>query len=282
VNTLTKATAPLTAQDFAGRYIHYGVREHGMAAVMNGMALHGGYRPYAGTFLVFADYLHPALRLSCLMGLPVTYVLTHDSIGLGEDGPTHQPVETLAMLRATPGLVTLRPADAVEAAEAWEIALDRAKGPTAIVLSRQDLPVLRADGGVGNASARGGYVLAEAECGPRRVTIVATGSEVSLAIEARAVLEARRIGAAVVSLPSFELFRAQDAAYRAAVLGQGVRIGVEAALRFGWDEVIGAEGGFVGMTGFGASAPAEVLYRHFGITPEAVVALALERLGHDA
>ncbi|MBU9698734.1 transketolase [Rhodobacteraceae bacterium HSP-20] len=282
VNTLTKATAPLTAQDFAGRYIHYGVREHGMAAVMNGMALHGGYRPYAGTFLVFADYLHPALRLSCLMGLPVTYVLTHDSIGLGEDGPTHQPVETLAMLRATPGLVTLRPADAVEAAEAWEIALDRAKGPTAIVLSRQDLPVLRADGGVGNASARGGYVLAEAECGPRKVTIVATGSEVSLAVEARAALEARGIGAAVVSLPSFELFRAQDAAYRAAVLGQGVRIGVEAALRFGWDEVIGAEGGFVGMTGFGASAPAEVLYRHFGITAEAVVALAVERLGHDA
>ncbi|MEY4983278.1 MAG: transketolase, partial [Pseudomonadota bacterium] len=282
VNTLTKATAPLTAQDFAGRYIHYGVREHGMAAVMNGMALHGGYRPYAGTFLVFADYLHPALRLSCLMGLPVTYVLTHDSIGLGEDGPTHQPVETLAMLRATPGLVTLRPADAVEAAEAWEIALDRAKGPTAIVLSRQDLPVLRADGGVGNASARGGYVLAEAECGPRKVTIVATGSEVSLAVEARAVLETRGIGAAVVSLPSFELFRAQDAAYRAAVLGQGVRIGVEAALRFGWDEVIGAEGGFVGMTGFGASAPAEVLYRHFGITAEAVVALAVERLGHDA
>lgn len=282
VNTLTKATPPLTAQDFGGRYIHYGVREHGMAAVMNGMALHGGYRPYAGTFLVFADYLHPALRLSCLMGLPVTYVLTHDSIGLGEDGPTHQPVETLAMLRATPGLVTLRPADAVEAAEAWEIGLDRGAGPTAIVLSRQDLPVLRADGGIGNASARGGYVLAEAECAPRRVTLVATGSEVSIAAEARAILEARGIGTAVVSLPSFELFRAQEAAYRAAVLGSGLRIGVEAALRFGWDEVIGAEGGFVGMTGFGASAPAEVLYRHFGITAEAVVALAEERLGHDA
>lgn len=282
VNTLTKATPPLTAQDFGGRYIHYGVREHGMAAVMNGMALHGGYRPYAGTFLVFADYLHPALRLSCLMGLPVTYVLTHDSIGLGEDGPTHQPVETLAMLRATPGLVTLRPADAVEAAEAWEIGLDRGAGPTAIVLSRQDLPVLRADGGIGNASARGGYVLAEAECGPRRVTLVATGSEVSIAAAARAILEARGIGTAVVSLPSFELFRAQEAAYRAAVLGSGLRIGVEAALRFGWDEVIGAEGGFVGMTGFGASAPAEVLYRHFGITAEAVVALAEERLGHDA
>ena len=282
VNTLTKATVPVVPGDFAGRYIHYGVREHGMAAVMNGMALHGGYRPYAGTFLVFADYLHPALRLSCLMGLPVTYVLTHDSIGLGEDGPTHQPVETLAMLRATPGLVTLRPADAVEAAEAWEIALDRAKGPTAIVLSRQDLPVLRRDGGVGNASARGGYVLEEAACGPRRVTLVATGSEVSLAVAARAALEARGIGAAVVSLPSFELFRAQEAAYRAAVLGSGLRIGVEAALRFGWDEVIGAEGVFVGMTGYGASAPAEVLYRHFGITAEAVVAAALERLGRDA
>ncbi|MBC2837348.1 transketolase [Paragemmobacter straminiformis] len=282
VNTLTKATLPVTPQDFAGRYIHYGVREHGMAAVMNGMALHGGYRPYAGTFLVFADYLHPALRLSSLMGLPVTYVLTHDSIGLGEDGPTHQPVETLAMLRATPGLVTLRPADAIEAAEAWEIALDRATGPTAIVLSRQDLPVLRKDGGAGNAAARGGYVLAEAGCGPREVTLVATGSEVSLAVEARAALEARGIGAAVVSLPSFELFRSQRPEYRAAVLGNGLRIGIEAALRFGWDEVIGAEGGFVGMTGFGASAPAEVLYRHFGITADAVVALAVERLGHDA
>ncbi len=160
VNTLTKATPPLTPQDFAGRYIHYGVREHGMAAVMNGLALHGGYRPYAGTFLVFANYLHPALRLSCLMGLSVTYVLTHDSIGLGEDGPTHQPVETLAMLRATPGLVTLRPADAVETAEAWEIALLRRDGPTAIVLSRQDLPLLRRDGGAVNAASRGGYVLA--------------------------------------------------------------------------------------------------------------------------
>ncbi|MCV2864827.1 transketolase [Albidovulum sediminicola] len=284
VNTLTKATAPLTAENFGGRYIHYGVREHGMAAVMNGMALHGGYRPYAGTFLVFADYLHPALRLSSLMGLPVTYVLTHDSIGLGEDGPTHQPVETLAMLRATPGLVTLRPADAVEAAEAWEIALDRRDGPTAIVLSRQDLPTLRLDGGVENAARRGGYVLAEAACGPRRVTLIATGSEVEIAYEARALLEAAGIGAAVVSLPSFELFRAQPAAYRAAVLGQrdGVRVGVEAALRFGWDEVIGSEGAFVGMTGFGASAPASVLYQHFGITAVAVAAKARDLLGEAA
>ena len=276
VNTLTRATAPLTPEDFAGRYIHYGVREHAMAAVMNGMALHGGYRPYAGTFLVFANYLHPALRLSCLMGLPVTYVLTHDSIGLGEDGPTHQPVETLAMLRATPGLVTLRPADAVETAEAWELALDRRAGPTAIVLSRQDLPTLRTDGGADNRSLRGGYVLAEASCGPRRVTLIATGSEVAITVEARRLLEAEGIGAAVVSLPSFELFRAQPAGYRAAVLGPrgSARIGVEAALRFGWDEVLGDNAAFVGMAGYGASAPADVLYRHFGITSEAVVAAA--------
>ena len=276
VNTLTRATAPLTPEDFAGRYIHYGVREHAMAAVMNGMALHGGYRPYAGTFLVFANYLHPALRLSCLMGLPVTYVLTHDSIGLGEDGPTHQPVETLAMLRATPGLVTLRPADAVETAEAWELALDRRDGPTAIVLSRQDLPTLRTDGGADNRSLRGGYVLAEASCGPRRVTLIATGSEVAITVEARRLLEAEGIGAAVVSLPSFELFRAQPAGYRAAVLGPrgSARIGVEAALRFGWDEVLGDNAAFVGMAGYGASAPADVLYRHFGITSEAVVAAA--------
>ena len=272
VNTLTKATPPLTPANFAGRYIHYGVREHGMAAVMNGMALHGGYRPYAGTFLVFADYLHPALRLSALMGLPVTYVLTHDSIGLGEDGPTHQPVETLAMLRATPNLLTLRPADAVEAAEAWEIALDRSTGPTALVLSRQDLPTLRTDGGTANQAARGGYVLAEAASGPRRVTLIATGSEVSIAHAARALLEAEGIGAAVVSLPSFELFRAQPADYRAHVLGPkgSPRVGVEAALRFGWDEVLGDNSAFVGMQGFGASAPADVLYRHFGITAEAV------------
>ena len=171
VNTITKSTLPVTPTDFGGRYLHYGVREHGMAAIMNGLALHGGYVPYSGTFLVFANYLHPALRLSCLMGLPVIYVLTHDSIGLGEDGPTHQPVETLAMLRATPNLVVLRPADAVETAEAWEIALDRKEGPTAIALSRQDLPALRTDAGPSNSSARGGYVLSEAECGVRRITL---------------------------------------------------------------------------------------------------------------
>ena len=286
VNTLTKALTPVTPQDFTGRYIHYGVREHGMAAVMNGMALHGGYLPYSGTFLVFADYLHPALRLSCLMGLPVVHVLTHDSIGLGEDGPTHQPVETLAMLRATPGLVLLRPADAVEAAEAWEIALDRREGPTAIVLSRQDLPVMRRDATAENACMKGGYVLAEAD-GPRQVTLIGTGSEVSLALEARSLLQARGIGAAVVSLPSFELFAAQPAAYRRAVLGPkgSPRVGVEAALPFGWDAILGETSAFVGMSGFGASAPAEVLYAHFGITA-AAIALQAERLlaggGDDA
>jgi transketolase len=206
----------------------------------------------------------------------VTYVLTHDSIGLGEDGPTHQPVETLAMLRATPGLVTLRPADAVEAAEAWEIALDRRNGPTAVVLSRQDLPVLRGDGGTVNRAAQGGYVLAEAVCGPRRVTLIATGSEVAIAREARASLETAGIGTAVVSMPSFEVFRSQTPAYRETVLGprDGVRVGIEAALPFGWHEWLGGNGAFVGMTGFGASAPADVLYRHFGITAEAVVARA--------
>jgi transketolase len=283
VNTRTSATLPVTADDFSGRYVYYGVREHCMAAVMNGMALHGGYRPYAGTFLVFADYMHGAMRLSSLMGQPVVYVLTHDSIGLGEDGPTHQPVETLAILRATPNLVVLRPCDAVETAEAWEIALDRTDGPTAVVLSRQDLPILRLAAGAENLSARGGYVVAEALAGPRRVTLIATGSEVSVAAEARAVLEAEGIGTAVVSLPSFELFEAQPRVYRDAVLGpaNGVRVAVEAAVSFGWDRYLGSRGDFVGMPGFGASGPAEELYVRFGITGEAVAARARALLAGD-
>ena len=281
VNTRTAATLPITADDFSGRYLNYGVREHGMAAIMNGMALHGGYRPYAGTFLVFADYLHPALRLSCLMDLPVTYVLTHDSIGLGEDGPTHQPVETLAMLRATPNLVVLRPCDAVETAEAWEIALTRHDGPTALVLSRQDLPILAKEAGEENRAAKGGYVLAEAEVHARQVTLIATGSEVSVAMAARGLLEAEGIGTAVVSMPSCELFDIQPKAWRDAVLGPvgGVRVAVEAARSLGWHRYIGSECGFVGMEGFGASAPADVLYRHFGITPEAVASLSRTLLG---
>ncbi|MCF8482102.1 MAG: transketolase [Rhodospirillum sp.] len=276
VNTRTKVTRPVTPGDYSGRYIHYGVREHAMAAIMNGLSLHGGYRPYSGSFLVFATYLLPALRLSCLMAQPVIHVLTHDSIGLGEDGPTHQPVETLAVLRATHGLVVLRPADAVETAEAWEIALDRETGPTAIVLSRQDLPVLRRDPGEENLCAKGGYVLAEAAVGARVTTLIATGSEVSLAMAARDILEGEGIGTAVVSLPSFELFAAQCPGYRTAVLGdpQGVRVGVEAALSFGWDRLLGSKGDFVGMTGYGASGPAEELYTHFGITGEAVAARA--------
>ncbi|PWR02071.1 transketolase [Meridianimarinicoccus roseus] len=280
VNTMTAATHPVSWGDFGGRYVHYGVREHAMAAMMNGLALHGGYLPYSGTFLVFANYLHPALRLSCLMKLPVTYVLTHDSIGLGEDGPTHQPVETLAMLRATPGLLVLRPADAVEVAEAWEIALDRQDGPTAIVLSRQDVAGLRRGADVGNLSACGGYVLRDATAGARRVTLIATGSEVQIACAARRLLEAQGIGTAVVSLPSFELFAARPVAEREQVLGPlgAVRVGIEAAIGFGWDGLLGQNGSFVGMAGYGASGPAEALYEHFGITAQRVAQVALERL----
>ena len=284
VNTRSPAMSTVSASDFTGRYVCYGVREHAMAAVMNGMALHGGYRPYAGTFLVFADYMHPAMRLSALMGQPVIYVLTHDSIGLGEDGPTHQPVETLAMLRATPNLTVIRPGDPVETAEAWEIALDRTDGPTAIVLSRQDLPVLRRDADASNRSAFGGYVLAEADAGPRQVTVLATGSELSVAMAARMMLENNGIGTAVVSMPSFELFDAQATIYRDAVLGprDGVRIAIEAAVSTGWHKYIGTDGVFVGMEGFGASGPAEQLFQHFGITAEAVVTLAQARLQEAA
>ena len=272
VNTLTSSTVAIAADDFTGRYIHYGVREHAMAAVMNGLSLHGGYFPYAGTFLVFANYFHPALRLACLMKLPMVHVLTHDSIGLGEDGPTHQPVETLAILRATPDLVVLRPADAVETAEAWDIALKRTEGPTALVLSRQDLPILRLEADEQNKSSTGGYVLSEAACGERLVSLIATGSEVSIACEAREILEAEGIPTAVISLPSFELFRATEAKFKSDVLGDDgvLKIGIEAALEFGWREFLGGHGAFVGMTGYGASAPANDLYKHFGITAQAV------------
>ena len=277
-NTRTKGMEAVTASAFAGRYIHYGVREHAMAAVMNGIALHGGLIPYGGTFLVFADYMRPAVRLSAMMGLRVVYVLTHDSIGLGEDGPTHQPVETLAGLRAIPGLLVMRPADAVETAECWALALARQGGPSALALSRQGLPALRTDERGENACARGAYVLAEAE-GERRVTLLATGSEVSLAFAARAVLQAEGIATAVVSMPCWELFEEQDEAYRRAVLGEGtVRVGIEAAVRQGWDRYLGEGGAFVGMSGFGASAPAGQLYDHFGITAEKVVAQAKARL----
>ena len=276
--THTKATRPVTPDDFSGRYIHYGVREHGMAAVMNGLALHGGFIPYGGTFLVFADYLRPALRMSALMGQRVIYVLTHDSIGLGEDGPTHQPIETVASLRAMPNVLTFRPCDPVETAECWASAVANAGGPSVLALSRQNLPTLRTEHTDDNLSARGAYVLAEAE-GTRRVTILATGSEVSLALAARSALKERGIAAAVVSMPCWELFDRQPVDYRKAVLGEGtVRIAVEALGTFGWERYVGLDGAVIGMTGFGASAPAEQLYEHFGITAQAVVDAAVARL----
>jgi len=276
--TITKGLAAVRPGDFAGRYIHYGVREHGMAAAMNGIALHGGFIPYGGTFLAFADYARGAIRLSALMGQRVVYVMTHDSIGLGEDGPTHQPIEHLAMLRATPNLYVMRPADAVETAECWLLALQAAHTPSVLVLSRQALPTLRTVPGDANLSGRGAYVLREA-AGRRDVTLLATGSEVAIAVTAAEALLKEGINAAVVSMPCWELFEAQDDAYRRAVLGQAPRIGVEAAARLGWDRWIGERGRFIGMNGFGASAPAEDLYRHFGITAEAITAAARTLLG---
>ncbi len=273
VGTKTAAYKPVTAEDFAGSYIHYGVREHGMAAAMNGLALHGGYIPFGGTFLVFADYSRPAIRLGALMGARVIHVMTHDSIGLGEDGPTHQPVEHLASLRAIPNLLVFRPCDAVETAEAWACALQNDSGPSMLCLTRQGLPAQRREHVEENLVARGAYVLREAE-GARDVTLLATGSEVMLAVEAADKLAAEGIKAAVVSMPCWELFKKQPAAVRAEVLGSAPRVGVEAAVRNDWDQWITPEGGFVGMTGFGASAPAEQLYEHFGITADAVAAAA--------
>jgi transketolase len=264
----------VTAADFSGNYIHYGVREHAMAAAMNGMALHGGIVPYGGTFLVFTDYCRPAIRLSALMGQRVIYVMTHDSIGLGEDGPTHQPVEHLASLRAMPNLNVFRPADAVEVAECWEVALLASGTPSILALTRQGLPALRTKADGENLSARGAYVLAEAGGGKRDVTILATGSEVSLAMEAREQLEKSGVHAAVVSMPCWELFVAQPDSYRQAVLGQAPRIGVEAAIGMGWERWLGDGGTFIGMTGFGASAPAPKLFEHFGITAAHIVAAA--------
>ena len=267
--TLTPGLGSISATDFSGRYIHYGIREHGMAAAMNGIALHGGFIPYGGTFLVFADYARGAIRLSALMGLRVIYVLTHDSIGLGEDGPTHQPIEHLAMLRATPNLLVIRPADIVETAEAWQIALNERNGPTALILSRQALPLVRTEDCVDLLTARGAYVLREA-AGPRDVTLLATGSEVEIVLAAAKLLAAEGVAAAVVSMPCWELFEEQTSQYRRNVLGTAPRVGVEAAARLGWDRWLGDNGTFIGMTGFGASAPADQLYAHFGITAQAV------------
>ncbi|RJL15308.1 transketolase [Paracoccus siganidrum] len=277
-NTRTSDQGIFNAQNRLGRYVHYGIREHGMAAAMNGIWLHGGFRPYGGTFLCFTDYARGAMRLSALMGLPVVYVMTHDSIGLGEDGPTHQPVEHLAICRATPNTLTLRPCDQVETAEAWEIALSQESTPSVLALSRQNLPLLRDEASAENLSAKGAYVLREASGGAPAVVLMATGSEVEIAVEAREALEAGGTPTRVVSVPSMELFRAQSADYRREVLPEGtVRVAVEAAIRQPWDWLLLGERGreeksdFVGMTGFGASAPAPTLYREFGITAEAVV-----------
>ena len=279
-NTLTKGLGVFGPENRAGRYVHYGIREHGMAAAMNGLAVHGGVVPYGGTFLVFADYARGAIRLSALMGIRTVYVLTHDSIGLGEDGPTHQPVEHLAGLRALPNMNVLRPADVVETAEAWEIALTTPNTPSVLALTRQNLPTLRTEHSRQNLSAKGAYVLAEAE-GRRQVILLATGSEVGIAMAAREQLQRDGFGTRVVSMPCWELFEAQDDKYRRGVLPQGpVRVGVEAAVRFGWDRWLDGErgdrrkSGFVGMEGFGASGPIEALYPHFGITAEAVAAKA--------
>ncbi|MDE4172679.1 transketolase [Phaeobacter sp. PT47_59] len=271
-NTRSSAMRPVTAQDFSGNYIHYGIREHAMAAAMNGIALHGGFRTYGGTFLAFADYCRPAMRLSALMGVPVTYVMTHDSIGLGEDGPTHQPVETIASLRAMPNMNVIRPADAVETAEAWEMAATSATTPTVLCLSRQGLPTLRRTHSAENLTAKGAYVLRGSAV--RDVTLIATGSEVEIAMEAADILAQDGIRAAVVSAPCFEAFAGQSPDYRAAVRGSAPRIGVEAAIRQGWELFLERGDGFIGMSTFGASAPAEELYRHFNITAEAIAATA--------
>ena len=272
-NTKAKGQKEVRPGDFTGRYVHYGVREHGMAAAMNGIAAHGGLIPYGGTFLCFTDYCRPSIRLSAFSDLGVVYVMTHDSIGLGEDGPTHQPVEHLAALRAIPRLLVFRPADAIETAECWALALHRRDTPSVLALTRQGLPLLRREASAENRSARGAYVLAEAD-GGRQVTLLATGSEVSLAIEARAALAKDGVRAAVVSMPCWRLFEREPREYQDAVLGSVPRVAVEAAVEFGWERWIGRHGAFVGMEDFGASAPGEQLYPHFGITPEKVAEAA--------
>jgi transketolase len=277
-NTRTKGMEAIEAGDFRGRFVHYGIREHGMAAAMNGMALHGGVVPYSGTFLVFADYCRPSIRLAALMGQRVIHVMTHDSIGLGEDGPTHQPVEHLAALRAIPNLFVYRPADAVETAECWELALRSAKAPSIIALSRQNLPQVRLKHTDENLSARGGYVLSPAKA-KHRVTLISSGSEISIAMEAQKLLEADGIGASVVSMPCLDIFNGEDHVYQDKVIPTStVRIVVEAASPMGWDRWTGREGAVVGMTTFGASGPYEKLYEHFGITPDNIVKAAKARL----
>ena len=275
-NTRTSHTSPMTPKSWNGRYIHYGVREHGMAAAMNGMSLHGGIVPYSGTFLVFADYSRAAIRLGALMGTQVIHVMTHDSIGLGEDGPTHQPVEHVASLRAMPNMMVFRPADGVETAECWELALDRKDGPSTLALTRQGVGPARTTHTDDNLSARGAYVLSDVK--GAQATILATGSEVEIALAAQALLAEDGIKARVVSCPCLELFEQQHGNYKRSVLGSAPRVAVEAGVRFGWDRWIGEDGGFVGMSSFGASAPYADLYKHFGITPQAVASEVKKRL----
>jgi transketolase len=276
-NTYVKGTKAFDAPDYDGRYVHYGVREHGMAAAMNGMALHGGVIPFSGTFLAFADYSRPAIRLGALMGVRVVHVMTHDSIGLGEDGPTHQPVEHLASLRAMPNLLLFRPADGVEAAECWRLALESRTAPSVMALSRQKTAAVRADASR-NLSAMGAYELIAAS-GPAQVSLFASGTEVGIAVAAQKLLEAQGVPTRVVSTPCWALFDAQDQAYQIETIGVApVRVAVEAGVRMGWDRFIGEGGRFVGMDGFGASAPYPVLYEKFGVTAEAVVAAATSAL----
>jgi transketolase len=270
--------APFTARNRSGRYVHYGIREHAMGAMLNGMAAHGGVIPVGVTYLVFSDYMRPTLRLAAMMGLPVAFVFSHDSIAIGRNGPTHQPVEYLASLRAIPNMLVLRPADAVEAAECWEIALRHRTGPSSLIFARQPLPPVRTAGVSENLASRGAYVIAEAD-GSRRATILATGSEVAVALKAREILEREGVPTAVVSMPCWELFELQPVRYRREVLGEGTaRVAVEAAVRQGWDRYVGADGGFVGMSGYGASGPEDELFVHFGITAEDVANEVRSRL----
>ncbi|MGB6118434.1 MAG: transketolase [Mesorhizobium sp.] len=277
-NTKTSQTAPMTAGDYASRYIYFGIREHGMAAALNGMALHGGVIPYSGTFMCFSDYARPSMRLASLMGIRSIFVMTHDSIGLGEDGPTHQPVEHMAALRAIPNHLVFRPADAMETAECWQAALDSKTAPSTLALTRQNLPALRTEYSEENLSAQGAYELVRAS-DEAKVTIFATGSEVEIAVKARTALEAAGVPTRVVSMPCFELFEAQSASYKAAILGNSpVKVAIEAGIRQGWDRYIGLDGIFIGMDSFGASAPIEKLYEHFGITAEATVKAVQDKL----
>ncbi len=277
-NTKTPSTVSVTPDDFSGRYMNWGIREHGMASAMNGMALHGGVIPYGGTFLVFADYMRGAMRLSALMEQRVIYVLTHDSIGLGEDGPTHQPVETLASLRAIPNMLVFRPADAMETAECWEIAILSKSNPSSMALTRQNLTPYRIEYSEENLCARGAYLLSDCD-GDADVSIFASGSEVEIAMAAKDALAEQDILARVVSVPCFELFEAQSEEYKKEILGEAkVNVGIEAALRMGWDRFIGSDGVFIGMNSFGASGPYQELYEKFGITSDNVVAKVVERL----